>query len=263
MEDEKIESEVIEENENENVSENENENDEKKSEEVVEENENQDGSKDDSTEEQKQLTDKERNAYYANLRRQNEQKNGNVTQQNKSTNSDYFKGIITATNGINPYTGKSITDDEDLKEFELMVKLSKEGKDPVKDYLEAVKEEKREEQRKILEANKEKEKQNEELDEFVKTYGVDTLRQLAKDQEFCKFADNFNKTATISNIYKIYLDVNDRADKKAKSIAEEKEARRKSGSGNQNKGNSIVEKIDFINMTSEQFKEYQNKKGYR
>lgn len=211
------------------------------------------------TKEPNKFSEKEKNAFFARIRREQEQKE--KTQAHK-IEDPYFKGVITATGGINTFTGKPIKDDEDLKEFELMAKLSSQGKDPVGDYLEALKEERRQanlERQKQLE---QEQKQNEELEAFVGKYGIDTLKDLSQNDDFCKFADKFNKTATISNIYEMYQEVNTRAETKAKNLELEKEARRKANSGSKGTTDKVITTPNLLAMTREEFEEYKRKRGY-
>ena len=114
--------------------------------------------KEETTDENKQEHKGGKSSFFAQMRREREAKekaNNNETKVEDTKENLYLKGVIAGTGGKNPYTGQEIKDELDLKEFQLMQELSNQGKDPVKDYLEALKSRERE-------AALEKQKQAEE-----------------------------------------------------------------------------------------------------
>lgn len=201
-----------------------------------------------------------KSSYYAQLRREKEAKEKSVNVE-KTHNTDlqdsYLKGVIKGSGGRNPYTNKEIKDEFDLQEFELMSKLAQEGKDPINDYLDALKSKEREAR---LEQNKlEEKKQNKfkELDDFSAKYGINKLNELLHDDDFLSFCDNFKNDAQITRVYEIYQSMNANIDKKAEELAKDKYARILSSTGGANKG--VTAQKSFKNMSREEFRQYQEK----
>lgn len=201
-----------------------------------------------------------KSSYYAQLRREKEakEKSANVEKtHNTDLQNSYLKGVIKGSGGKNPYTNKEIKDEFDLQEFELMTKLAQEGKDPINDYLDALKQKERETR---LEQNKiEERKQNKfkELDDFSAKYGVNKLSELLQDDNFLKFCDNFKDDVEITRVYEIYQGMNNDIDKKAEELAKDKYARILSSTGGTNKGATAHK--SFKNMSKEEFRQYQEK----
>ena len=217
----------------------------------------QDNPTESNTEEEgKQSTKGKKSSYYANIRREREAKE---KANNQGQDDSYIKGVIAGTGGKNPYTGKEIKDKFDLQEFELMQKLDKDGKDPVNDYLDALKARDREnskaEQEEMLANERLEQQRNAEFKEFEDAYGVEKLEELSQNNDFLEFADSFKESATIKTIYEIYQSIDSRAQK----IANEKYARKISSTGGVGKRQTSTSDKSFMKMSDSEFLEYQRK----
>lgn len=223
--------------------------------------------KEETTDENKQEHKGGKSSFFAQMRREREAKekaNNKETKVEDTKENLYLKGVIAGTGGKNPYTGQEIKDELDLKEFQLMQELSNQGKDPVKDYLEALKSREREaalEKQKQVEEEKDRQNRfNQEFDEFVSKYGQDKLTELSKDPEFTQFADMYIGDVPITKIYERFKGNKDYIEKKAEELAIKKAARMKSSSGGVGKKENFDEKPDFSKMTNEEFKEYDKRR---
>lgn len=201
-----------------------------------------------------------KSSYYAQLRREKEakEKSANVEKtHNTDLQNSYLKGVIKGSGGKNPYTNKEIKDEFDLQEFELMTKLAQEGKDPINDYLDALKQ--RERETRLEQSKIEEKKQNKfkELDDFSAKYGVNKLSELLQDDNFLKFCDNFKDDVEITRVYELYQGINKDIDKRAEELAKDKYARILSSTGGTNKGATAHK--SFRNMSKEEFRQYQEK----
>ena len=206
-----------------------------------------------NNEETKETPKGEKSSYYAQLRREREQ----AKKEKKENSNEYLRGVIKGTSGKNPYTNKEIKDEIDLAEYELMTKLQNEGKDPIGDYLDALKAKERESKQKELELQEKKQNKFKEFDDFVDKYGQDKLKEIVEDKDFLQFADNFKDDVSITRIYDLYNNIKTDVDRKAENLAKDKYARLMSSTGGTSKGEPIQK--SFKDMSTKEFKEYQQK----
>jgi len=101
----------------------------------------------DNTQEQDKKTTNKANAerrIAEKQRKEQERRAKELAEEKKKAEREaYLKGIKMALGDRNPYTDKPIIDEEDLEEYEIMKKLDEQGKDPVEDYSDYIKEQKR------------------------------------------------------------------------------------------------------------------------
>lgn len=208
---------------------------------------------------EKQDPNKGKNSFFAQMRREREAKEKANNQEENKEESAYLKGVIAGTGGKNPYTGQEIKDELDLREFKLMQELANNGKDPVKDYLEALKTKERDS---ILASKQEKEKEQmqrqkftNEFNDFVNTYGAEKLDEISKNEEFTQFADMYIGEVPIKKIYERFVNNEKTIQERAEKLAIEKLARMKSSTTKQNDGEND-DKPDYSKMSNEEFKKY-------
>lgn len=198
-------------------------------------------------------------ARQAYIRRQQEKEQKRLEQERRNA---YLEGIKKSTNGINRFTNKPISDEEDMKEYEAMLELEKQGRDPIEDYAEYLKEQKRAERKaRELEAQKEQENDKrvyDELSEFEKAYGKGKAQEVLKDKDFMDFGkDLIDSGASLSSVYKAYMNAKAKIEKKSEQMLIEKQARMNSSPGS-NKPGENTEK-SFASMSDEEFEKYRNK----
>ena len=153
----------------------------------------------------------------------------------KAKREAYIEGIKKSTNGVNSFTGQPIKDDVDVEVYETMCEMTEKGLDPVEDYYKYIAEKRRNEKEQLRVQNEQKEKENQKLNneiaEFINSYGEDTFKNVLNDPEFDEFSKDLVGAIPLKKIYERFLKYNAQMENKAEQLAIKKDARRKSSSG--------------------------------
>lgn len=153
----------------------------------------------DSTPSQEEVKAKQDNSENARRRRAEERQ-----AELKRARYDAIKETI---DGVNPFTNKPIEDDIDIEEYLAMKEIKKQGKDPLTDYSQHMKDKQKAEE----EINKEKAKKEEWLQNdynAFKTKHPDVdLKKLISDKSFELYAKDLVGEKPLSEIYESYMDI--------------------------------------------------------
>jgi hypothetical protein len=175
---------------------------------------------------------------------------------------EFLRGVRSANEGRNRFTGREIVDEEDLQEFETMLEMEKKGLDPVEDYSEYVKERRREERKAEFQRNQQEEEANaksrEDIQEFLQKYDKETAEKLFQNKDFIAFSDGLLGVVPLTTVYEKFLGTQTNIEAKAEKLAMEKDARRLSSSGGLTEAPQPSRK-KFSEMTSEEFKAFQER----
>lgn len=184
----------------------------------------------------------QKDANYAKLRRQKEQ---------KEKNEEYNRGILDAVDNRNPYTGEPIEDEVDLQEYKIMKEIAKMGKDPVADFRKYAKDK----ERKTFAENKEKIEQQrlyeKDVNDFSEKY-PNKLKELTKDERFAVFAKGKVGRVPLTDIYEDYLSFNGMIEAMAKEKAEKMYSNALSTTGSLSTVDDTREK-SYLNMSDAEF----------
>lgn len=167
----------------------------------------------------------------------------------------YIEGVKKSTGGINRFTNEKIVDEIDVQIFETMCEMEEQGLDPVEDYHKyaaKIERQRRQQEAQAL-ASKEAEQKkiDEEMHDFVESYGQDTVKKILDDEAFAEFSEDLLGNIPIKKIYERFLKYNAKSEAKAEKLALEKDARRKASSGALGKKEKAVK--SFQDMTPEEF----------
>jgi hypothetical protein len=169
-----------------------------------------DGGKDEADDEGKSWKT-EKNAEQARKRREVERQ-----AELKKTRND---AIITALNGVNPYTNEKIEDDGDVDEYLTMKEIEKSGKDPVNDYSKFLKNRAKEfEKAEKAELNK-NERTAKDRSEFEAKYPDVKIDDLFKDDLFRAFTNGKILQTPMIEIYEGYRSFQKLSEERAKTKA--------------------------------------------
>ena len=227
--------------------------------------ENQDSKEESSNEdaklkEQEAEDRKKKNAEYARKRR--EQEEAEREKREAKIRAEVERDTKLGIYKTNTYTNEPINDEEDLKVFEVMKELEKEGKDPINDYPKKVAEMNRKarEKAKLEEekALKEKEDFSKDIADFKKKYPKVDLRELADNEEFIKFGADKTGRWTTAEIYEAFKKEQEMISLKNENKAKDKEANEQAKNINKTpsaKGSKPLSK-SVDDMTNEEFMEY-------
>ena len=175
---------------------------------------------------------------------------------------EFLRGVQSANEGKNRFTGREIKDEEDLIEFETMLEMEKKGLDPVEDYSEYVKERRRAEKQAEAQKNQAEmeaeQKSQEDIDRFCEKYDKETAQKIFQDKKFVEFSKDLLGFVPLTVIYEKYTQIQVSTETKAEKLAMEKDARRKSSTGGLTETPQPARKR-FSEMTSEEFKAFQEK----
>lgn len=232
------------------------------SEEVQEETttENEDSQEQSQAEETKETQSKEDNKYARMARLQAEKEAEKKIEQARK--EAYERGleqgkVQSYIGKQNPYTGQTINDDYDVKEYLDMYKLDSEGKDPINDYRELQKQKARDEAKKQIELD-EKAKQDkwyeDDTKDFVDNYSMEKLQELTKDEDFNLFANGKIGKVPLKNIYEDYQKLISKYEKKSVETAKQIVANNSTTPGAIEE--QEVQEMDWNNMSKEQFEKY-------
>lgn len=243
--DEDIEENPVEETENDNPS-NQEEGEEPEFEDSENTNENEEEQK--TTEEEKQ---KEKNRKFAQerIRRKKELEDKKRKEEQESYKKNgYVEGIKKATKGKNPYNDThNLTDEFDIEIYNMQQELEAQGKDPVEDLPAYIAQKRREERQKQIEnertENERSQRISDEIKSFNEKYGEETAKKIFEDDEFIDFSDGLLGNVPLNVVYEKFLGQKAKSEAKAKDLALEKDARRKSSTGPTAKGNNEYSSI--------------------
>lgn len=226
-----------------------------------------DTSKEETKEETTQNEEEKKNANKENAQRRiaekkrREQEKREKLEQERKEREAYLKGVKKALGDKNPYTDKPIVDDEDLEEYEIMKKLDEDGKDPISDYPEYVKNKRREQKQKEIDEKKKQQEESEminrQISEVDKKYGKGASEKYLNDKEFLEFGEDLiDSGVPLLTVVQKYESVLAKINKESTEKAIEKDARRRSSPGSLESDGNIPKKRDWRTMTSEEFKKY-------
>lgn len=156
------------------------------------------GNQQPNADEGKKVQTQEENAEFARQRREAEKV--------KIAKDAEVKAIILATDGINPYTQKPIVDEYDVEEFKIMQGLKKEGKDPVADYHEAVKNQRKQSEQKMAEKAMDEEAVRKDISSFKAQHPDVDIASLMKDDKFKVFSKHTLTRVPLNEIYNDFLE---------------------------------------------------------
>ena len=213
-------------------------------------------------EESKTKQSKEDNSVARNARLQAETRY--KEQLAKETKKAYEKGLKEAETKsyigrVNPYTQQTIQDEVDIEEYKEMLSLVDEGKDPIKDYGERVKQKARANLSKNKEAKvkqQEKDKQIQDFNEFTQKYPDVDLKVMFEDKKFQKFINGKIGNQPLTEIYEDYNELIGNIDVQAEDKAKKILANKNASPGALN---SVTDDgtVDFDNMSDEDFEKYE------
>lgn len=178
----------------------------------------------------------------------------------------YLDGIKKATKGVNPYTNAPIEDELDLEEYELMKKLDDDGKDPIADYSQALKEKQKQAQKQAKEEEEKQQAEKSRLDadinEFIDKYGEELAEELSNNKDFDEFSKGlYGETPKLATLYEKFKAFNELVEKRAEELANEKEALRMSSTGKI--GKQETPPTSIADMSDEEFRKHFNEQKQR
>lgn len=221
--------------------------------------------KQETTEERTKKQSKAENRRYAEMRRAKRER-----EKQELEKQAYNKGVLEATNGINPYTQEKIETDEDIEEFKIMQELAKKGLDPIQDFHKYVKQQKAEERARLAKEQEEKAKQEQLQKEAQKKYESDLndfksknpdvdVQALLTNEKFLLFAEGKLGLKPLDTVYKEYLNFTNDYETKAKETAKKMVAINSTSVGSLSGGKGDSKVVDFTNMSKAEFEEYLDK----
>lgn len=199
---------------------------------------------------EKNVQSSEENAKYAAMRREKE-----INYKYKIDEA-YKKGQLDAYKGkINPYTQTEIKDVHDIKVYENMYKLDKEGKNPIEDYASYIADKEREDELNRIKQEELQEKARKDVEEFQSVYPNVDLQALLDDETFKDYLEG--KTKPLKEIYDKYKKMQNKFRNSAINVAKQTIANSNSSPGSLSSNSEI--KINFDSMSSEEFNNYAQK----
>jgi hypothetical protein len=221
--------------------------------------------KQETTEEKTKKQSKAENRRYAEMRKAKREK-----EKQELEKQAYKKGVLEATNGLNPYTQEKIETDEDVEEFKIMQEMAKKGLDPIADFHKYFKQQKAEERIRLAKEHEEKTKQEAVEKEAQKRYESDIedfksknadvdVNELLSNEKFLIFAEGKLGIKPLDTVYKEYLTFTSEFDTKAKETAKKMVAINSTSVGSLSGGKGDSKAVDFTNMSKAEFEEYLDK----
>lgn len=176
----------------------------------------------------------------------------------KAKQESYMQGVKESTGGMNHFTNTKIEDEHDVEMFKIMCEMKKQGLDPIDDlpqYLIKQQRLKAQEVAKAQEAEQAtKQRRTNEINDFVKSYGTETVEKTLYDDDFNQYAKPFLDKIPIKEVYENYLSYKSAIEARAEELALEKDARRKASPGSL--GNKEKKEKSFADMTPEEFHKF-------
>lgn len=156
-----------------------------------------DGKSDEDAEKERQ---KAANAENARRRRESERRRELDAARREARNN----AIISALDGINPYTKEPMKDARDVEEYLTMKEIEKTGRDPVSDFARYHKEKEREREAEARAAETQKEWDRNDQAEFEKAHPDVKISELLSDKTFLSIAAGKVGKVPLSEIYAEY-----------------------------------------------------------
>jgi hypothetical protein len=153
-----------------------------------------------AAEQAKVEAEKQRNAEEARKRREKE-RNEEIELAKKQ---ERIKTII-ETVGTNPYTNKPIADEDDVETYVVMRQIELEKGDPIKDFPEYLKKNKKTLYEKQTQQKQREEQAQKEVDALIAAHPDVKLNDLLKDEDFTIFAKGKVGTIPLNEIYDDFL----------------------------------------------------------
>lgn len=175
----------------------------------------------------------------------------------REAKENYKKGVIDATQGINPYTKEKMEDDFDLEIYKTMVEMDKKGLDPLTDYHKYVADKKREEAKELAKQQEAKIKQQAEIDNDISVFkskypNVDLKKMLETDEVFKMLSETLLGTKPATEIYEQKLRLDEIINKRIEDKLIDIEAKRMGSPGSLGDTNEIHEG-DYNSMSKKEF----------
>lgn len=190
----------------------------------------------------------EENAKFAQIRRKAEEDAAKKFEAERQ--KAYNEGRLEAYRGkVNPYTDKPINDLMDIKMYETMSKLEKEGKDPIMDLPEELARVEREKQEAEQKKKEMEEQTKKEVNDFQEKYPDVNLGELLQDSLFKDYIDGKNKP--ITDLYEGYINMKNSFRNAAVGVAKQTIANAQATPGALGSGAEVT--VDYSTMTSEEF----------
>lgn len=193
--------------------------------------------------ENKKVQTSEENSKYAQERRRKEELESKVQEA-------YQKGRLEAYKGkINPYTNTEIKDETDIKVYENMYELEKEGKDPIADYANYMANKEREEA--IARSKQEELQKNakKDIEDFSEKYPNVDLKELLNDETFTDYIEGKNKP--LVELYEKFNKLKNQFRNNAIDVAKQTIANANATPGSLGSGSEV--EISYDSMSSEEF----------
>lgn len=206
------------------------------------------------------------NHYYAQLRREKEQKKA---EQEKALKDSYLKGQLDLAK-VNKFTDEPIEDELDLEDYKLQLQIEKDGGDPIEDLAKYKRQKIREERKAKLEKEKEEQDQNLKIENDVKAFrskypDIDYAK-LIKDEKFIKFAGKrLGRDESLSEIYEDYTSFTKEIKGETVSDVEKQKAiedAKKKSSTPSTSGITPNTTKSYLEMTKEERIKFQKEKGW-
>lgn len=166
---------------------------------------------------------KEQNAENARRRREDERKR-EMRRVREET-------IIEALGGKNPYTGEPMVDSLDVREYETMREIEKNGGDPVGDYQKTRKQKEREAAKEQEAQERSAEWYEKDREAFVTAFPSVKLDELLEDEDFREWADGKVGRKPLEEIYRGFLKFTGKYEERAKDNAAQYLANQKASPG--------------------------------
>lgn len=172
----------------------------------------------------KEEAEKQRNAEEARKRRERERQ-----EEIEKAKKEARVQTIIETVGVNPYTQKPIVDEDDVETYMIMKKIEAEKGDPIKDFPDYVKRNKKEIIEKQQARSRIEEQARKDIDDFQAAHPDVKVEELLADEDFKEFSEGKLGTQPLTKIYDAYIKfVSKFTNKTEKEVQEaQKEAQRK------------------------------------
>lgn len=196
-----------------------------------------------SSKTEKKVQTPEENSKYAEKRRRKEEMDSKVQEA-------YRKGRLEAYKGkINPYTNSEIKDETDIKVYENMYELEKQGKDPISDYANYIADKEREKEKERLEQEKLQENARKDIEDFSAKYPNVDIQQLLDDESFTDYMEGKNKS--LVEVYESFNKLKNQFRTSAIDVAKQTIANANASPGSLGSGSEMT--ISYDSMSSEEF----------
>ena len=139
--------------------------------------------------------------------------------------------IISALDGINPYTKEPMKDARDVEEYLTMKEIAKTGKDPVSDFARYHKEKEREKEAAATAEAEKKAWYKEDQAKFEAAHPDVKLSELAQDKTFLSFAAGKVGKVPLNDIYAEYVDAKNAFINEYKTQSAKEHANKKASPG--------------------------------